>query len=812
MRPVQDHEDDQLPAATAANNGRTSSGGLLAPFLGQHGTTVQFCDNCCAETDKACALILEVSAFLFICFFGSALLWRYWAAWFWYRNAYSVKIDPEVREWRSHVYSYNNAQWSTLSDVLVNGRGQESQYSFIALPVSGSWQLAPSCTDAEYVVASHTFNTKCAVLADGSARNTQQPPMNPNPWQGLLSSYTFLQNALANAASGLFGAMTTSSYYYNQLQSHTQDGMVYYAPRNDKCYFEQVLIVQCAEGYRFVEDAETSPCAPCEAGTFSNTHNAKTCTACPFGKTSRASSSVCSDNVPASFLSTQRYPDGQPLLPNANIGNVNLPKNYYLSFEILPLSAMPHEASILQLKDSRVIDDSSPQSHLPSLSFLAGGLRLRAVGFYGGMTAPVELLFDDALKLGVWQRVWVSVSTAMLTGSTSLTVGAVVANSLAVQVAPKAATIVWSSTVGSFMSSSVLSDVQIFASSPTLGVSSANATIRDLVICASEAKCKCAPGQFLSVPQFSCTPCNVGKYFPAQGGSQSACLSCGPQTYAPRRGATACLACPVNSRAYGGAASCLCEPGRYRSNSTCIACPRNAFSGFVDQSACSACPADSSSDSGAATCRCADGYGTLGDGSSLQCVACRPGEASTAAVRPSNATADERPRMQQSSRASPGCSRCPAGKFSASDKSLECSPCAGNTVSANSTGSTSCVPCPANSEPGSADPSECTCLPGYFRPLWVASSKDPRACRALSLFGLRPPDLVLSSCLAATLLCFAGLLIKRCCCRGWRWDRSYETIPDTDASLELARRESDGGKAEPIGGSTHFQRLATASL
>ena len=257
----------------------------------------------------------------------------------------------------------------------------------------------------------------------------------------------------------------------------------------------------------------------------------------------------------------------------------------------------------------------------------------------------------------------------------------------------------------------------------------------------------------------TCKPCPAGQYQGDEG--QAECLTC-PANHYSGTGASGCEPCLQHSSSVGGAAFCACDEGYFSptggsTTTACTACPPNSTSvagsircacsrghysadGLATAAGCAPCPINTYSEiDGTGSTRCVDcpaGYatnGTAAQSSAWACVACERGSYRASNMEHCTLCA---PNTFSSAAGSSSCTSCPAGTTTAgaagSTSSLACLKCPPGTASSGQgadcaacpvntfankgalAGSTSCEPCPPNTDTrGATSSTACTpCVAG----------------------------------------------------------------------------------------------------
>ena len=163
-----------------------------------------------------------------------------------------------------------------------------------------------------------------------------------------------------------------------------------------------------------------------------------------------------------------------------------------------------------------------------------------------------------------------------------------------------------------------------------------------------------------STSAYRCSICPAGKYKPGADFLHSMCFDCEENTYSTVLGATACVACGVNSRAPRGSSTCACDAGYVKA------------AGSVDCSGCS--------------------NGLLLMNGRCECPSGSSGPSSGP------------------------CALCAAGKFKAAVGSAACEDCPMHTYQTQ-TGARNCTACPGalRAAAGSTSQGMCECGVGFLQ-------------------------------------------------------------------------------------------------
>lgn len=188
----------------------------------------------------------------------------------------------------------------------------------------------------------------------------------------------------------------------------------------------------------------------------------------------------------------------------------------------------------------------------------------------------------------------------------------------------------------------------------------------------------------------------------------TSCQMCTADSFKSSSGSDSCSACPQNSTAAPGSASCSCSAGYYSDGTACSACPINTYKNSSDnESQCRSCGFGfgTSGLEGQSYCTLLTGYALDGDNS---VAVCDTGYGF-------NSDANQ-------------CTACGAGTYKSYVGMSSCSTCDQGYTSLDSLGASSCVvsagfyalnngtvvPCPVNTYKPAGNASEClACAWGY---------------------------------------------------------------------------------------------------
>ena len=262
----------------------------------------------------------------------------------------------------------------------------------------------------------------------------------------------------------------------------------------------------------------------------------------------------------------------------------------------------------------------------------------------------------------------------------------------------------------------------------TCSASSGNANTYRRCPCTVAQQClACLPGKYKGAGNSRCMECDSGFVAESFGQKPAVSVKLGNT---PTTLHTACISCPFGTESDAESSSlndCTCKDGHIKdgdkTDGSCKACSADTYQ---DEEICQDCPTGKTSSPGSydiSHCKCKSGFAP--SEFSDECV-CDPGyEGSGGTCTPCG---------QGTKKAEAGnavCTQCDPGTVAKTSGATSCELCQANTYS-NST--TTCAPCPPNSESneGSSAKTDCTCKDGFPGP-----SGGP--CVGCSLGQFAPP-------------------------------------------------------------------------
>jgi hypothetical protein len=198
--------------------------------------------------------------------------------------------------------------------------------------------------------------------------------------------------------------------------------------------------------------------------------------------------------------------------------------------------------------------------------------------------------------------------------------------------------------------------------------------------------------------------------------TSGACEPCAGGNYKSFVGNNTCVACPAHSDTLGTGSDeledCLCVAGYVVGAETCSPCPQHMYRSLIGDVCLSCAVGSGTHGPGSTSCECEAGYTP---GSEGVCTVCAAGEYKIARSMDSCTLCPQHSSSLPAATVLANCT-CTAG-FEKRPPSSDNDTCVACEANHYCPGADSKLQCPGNStsSAGSAAPTACTCLPGFFR-------------------------------------------------------------------------------------------------
>ena len=421
-----------------------------------------------------------------------------------------------------------------------------------------------TCSTGTWALSSSSSCSPCPLgtygPTAGAASVAQCLPCPAGTWGGSLSLFSLSQcaqctpghycpantstpiNCPANTFNNAFGSAALS--FCQACANGT-----FSAPGSTVCQVS--IVVRCSPGLYNSNASDPSKCAPCAAGTYSDTTGAAACSACPQGMYSGGGATVCLACPRGAYCSA-----GLPVeCPAGTFG------------QTLGASTL----AMCQPCSAGSYNPAAGSSSMASCVSCPAGAYSDAPGASSCMRCPPGTFSaaSGSMSLAECQLCDIG-SFSILPGQSACT-----------GVCPKGT---YGTGIGGTSAAS----------------SCANCTAGRYAPFAGSSACEdCLPGFFSAVPGSSiCSACPAGTSSVLSASSSAAtCEPCPAGTFSPAAGLTSCISCPSGraSAAIGAASllACLpCSPGTYASQASSSACQTCDLGTFSSQSgvSCTPCP------------------------------------------------------------------------------------------------------------------------------------------------------------------------------------------------------------------------------